>query len=119
METGPVDRLFGEFAHPYTEALLSAVPTVPIPAGRDAADGHAGGDRRAKRRDRIVLAGDIPDPSSPPAGCVFHTRCRYARERCRTEIPLPRPVGATVDGAAAGGHAPSDSHHVACHYPLR
>ena len=68
--------LFRDPQHPYTEALLSAVP-VPDP--------------RAKRK-RIILQGDVPSPITPPAGCRFHTRCPYAEERCRREEPLMKEV---------------------------
>ena len=68
--------LFAHPQHPYTEALLSAVPK-PNP--------------RAQRR-RIILAGDVPSPISPPSGCRFHTRCPYAFERCRVEEPAMREV---------------------------
>jgi oligopeptide/dipeptide ABC transporter ATP-binding protein len=64
-------KLFAHPLHPYTEALLSAVPQ-PVP--------------KAKRA-RIILKGDLPSPASPPAGCRFHTRCPYAFERCRLEEP--------------------------------
>ena len=64
--------LFGEPLHPYTEALLAAVP-IPDP--------------KARRGKRPVLAGDVPSPINPPAGCHFHTRCPYATERCRAEAP--------------------------------
>lgn len=82
--------LFNQPKHPYTEALLSAIPQ---------ADPHA---RSAD--DRILLKGEIPSPRNPPAGCPFHPRCRYAEDRCETEIPLLR--------------CPEDENHlVACHFP--
>jgi peptide/nickel transport system ATP-binding protein len=70
--------LFANPRHPYTRALLSAVP-VPDPTAR---------------RDRIILTGDVPSPISPPSGCRFHTRCPYVFDRCRIEEPLLRDVGA-------------------------
>ncbi|MEJ1976501.1 MAG: oligopeptide/dipeptide ABC transporter ATP-binding protein [Acetobacteraceae bacterium] len=66
--------LFAAPAHPYTRALLSAVP-VPDPAAK---------------RDRIILTGDVPSPIDPPKGCRFHTRCPYVFDRCRVEEPLLR-----------------------------
>jgi len=77
--------------HPYTEALLSAVP-LPDP------------DISAKR-ERIVLEGDVPSPVAPPPGCRFHPRCRYATEVCRLEEPPLVQHG-------------SGSHLAACHHPL-
>jgi len=77
--------IFGNPQHPYTEALLSAVP-VPDPTAP---------------RNRIILAGDVPSSVHPPAGCRFHTRCPYVMERCRIEEPLMREV--------------NPRHHVACH----
>ena len=77
--------LFTRPLHPYTEALLAAVP-VPDPAIK-----------RAKR----VVQGDVPSPMSPPPGCHFHPRCPYAEARCRTEAPVLREV--------------ASGHHVACH----
>jgi oligopeptide/dipeptide ABC transporter ATP-binding protein len=81
VEEGPTEQLLHAPRHPYTVALLSAVPE-PDPG---------------LRRSRIVLGGDLPSPSNPPPGCPFHTRCFHpARdERCRTEVPALRPVGAT------------------------
>lgn len=69
--------LFARSHHPYTRALLSAVP-VPDPT---------------TRRQRIILAGDVPSPIHPPSGCRFHTRCPYVFNRCRIEEPLLREVG--------------------------
>jgi oligopeptide/dipeptide ABC transporter ATP-binding protein len=77
--------LFRDPQHPYTEALLSAVP-VPDP--------------RAQKK-RIILPGDVPSPITPPPGCRFHTRCPYAEERCRREEPLMKEV--------------RPKHFVACH----
>jgi oligopeptide/dipeptide ABC transporter ATP-binding protein len=78
VEHGNVARVFDSPAHPYTEALLSAVP-VPSP-------------KTQRSRKRIVLAGDPPDPSHVPAGCRFHTRCPYVMDLCRTVVPLPSPA---------------------------
>ncbi|MEK3983801.1 oligopeptide/dipeptide ABC transporter ATP-binding protein [Paenibacillus sp. FSL K6-3166] len=85
METASRDELFKNPLHPYTKALLSAVP-IPIPK---------------LKRERIVLKGDIPSPVNPPAGCKFHTRCPYAQEVCKSEIPVFRDAG--------------NNHFVACH----
>ncbi len=81
VEEGSTEALLAHPAHPYTVALLSAAPE-PDPASA---------------KQRIVLAGDLPSPSAPPPGCPFHTRCFHPRrdERCRTEVPLLRPVNAT------------------------
>jgi oligopeptide/dipeptide ABC transporter ATP-binding protein len=82
VEEGPTDRLLSSPRHPYTVALLSAVPE-PDPASR---------------RARIVLGGDLPSPSNPPPGCPFHTRCFHPlkNERCQIEVPLLRPVHGTL-----------------------
>ena len=70
--------LFARPRHPYTEALLSAVPE-PDPR---------------RRAERIVLGGEVADPANPPPGCHFHPRCRYAIERCRHEAPALRELAA-------------------------
>lgn len=89
METGTRDQIYDVPQHPYTQALLSAVPTA---------------DRRAERsRERIVLEGDIPSPAEPPSGCVFRTRCWKAKEVCATEVPQLKDKG--------------DGQMVACHFP--
>ena len=71
VELDATDRLLRQPAHPYTEALVSAVP----PADPDI------------RMNRIILEGDVPNPASPPSGCVFHPRCRYAEDVCKTDKP--------------------------------
>lgn len=78
VEIAQVDQLFQHPHHPYTEALLSAVP-IDNPRQRD-------------NRARIRLAGDVADPSNPPSGCYFHPRCRYVQARCRTDAPVLREV---------------------------
>ncbi len=85
VETASRDELFRHPLHPYTKALLSAVP-LPIP--------------RVKR-ERIILKGDIPSPANPPSGCKFHTRCPFAAAECKERAPEFRDAG--------GGH------FVACH----
>ena len=91
VEVSPAEELYHRPIHPYTEALLSAVP-IPDPD-------------LSARRERIVLEGDVPSPISPPSGCRFHPRCRYATEICAQEEP---PL---VAHGAAG-------HVAACHHPL-
>jgi oligopeptide/dipeptide ABC transporter ATP-binding protein len=93
-EVAPRDRLYSTPRHPYSRALLSAVP-IPDP---DASD----------RRTQVLLAGDQPSPANPPSGCRFHSRCPRAQERCKAEVPRLRP---------AWDDPPT--HLVACHYPLR
>jgi oligopeptide transport system ATP-binding protein len=85
VELSACEDLFASPSHPYTEALLSAVP-VPEVTGK---------------RERIILTGDVPNPADPPPGCRFHTRCRYAMPRCREVEPPFVDIG--------GGH------QVACH----
>lgn len=77
VETASTEDLFAEPRHPYTRALLSAIP-VPSPDAR---------------RERQLLKGDVPSPISPPSGCHLHTRCPFAAEICRTEIPALRDGG--------------------------
>ena len=90
VETAPRAELYANPLHPYTHALLSAVP-IPDP-------------RVQTQRERIVLRGDPPSPANPPSGCTFHTRCFAVQERCRVESPVMREV--------ALGHS------VACHFPI-
>jgi oligopeptide/dipeptide ABC transporter ATP-binding protein len=85
VELAPAEDLYCNPLHPYTEALLSAVPrTDPDHVSQ-----------------RIILPGDVPSPADPPPGCKFHPRCRYARDICKSEAPLWREL--------------SDDHWVACH----
>jgi oligopeptide/dipeptide ABC transporter ATP-binding protein len=86
VEVGGKQELYSAPKHPYTQALLSA---IPIPDAN-------------RKRKRIILEGDVPNAYNPPSGCKFHTRCPYAKEQCKTEVPALREVG------EAG-------HFVACH----
>ncbi|MGO4726837.1 MULTISPECIES: ABC transporter ATP-binding protein [unclassified Inquilinus] len=85
VETAGRDALFDRPRHPYTQALLSAIPVADPDA----------------RRDRIVLQGELPSPAAPPAGCRFHTRCPLAIDRCRAEVPVLRTL---ADGRQAACH---------------
>ena len=86
IEIAKTDSLFDNPYHPYTEALLSAVP-IPDPLHQSR---------------KIILSGEIPNPVSPPKGCFFHPRCRYAQSKCETEVPIFKSLG--------------DNHYSACHY---
>ena len=79
VEEGPVDAVLGEPRHPYTRALLSAAPIADPVVQRS--------------RARIRLAGELPDPTDPPAGCVFSSRCPEVTDHCRTATPVLRPSG--------------------------
>jgi peptide/nickel transport system ATP-binding protein len=85
VEVGTAEQICWTPKHPYTQALISAVP-VPDPA---------------LKKERIVLSGDVPTPLNPPSGCRFHTRCPIAEERCRHEEPMLRTL---EDGRAAACH---------------
>lgn len=86
IETAERDALYNNPLHPYTQALLSAVPVADPDA----------------KRNRIILTGDLPSPSNPPSGCKFHTRCPKCQQICKEQDP------AFVDKG--------DGHRVACHF---
>ncbi len=73
VELSPAKELYASPLHPYTQALISAIPTIG-----------------AEKQAPLLLTGDLPSPTAPPSGCAFHTRCPYAVERCRVETPLLR-----------------------------
>jgi len=76
VEVGQCDDIFHNAMHPYTQALLTAVP-VPDP-------------EKERQRSHEYIGGEIPSPRNPPPGCVFHPRCRIAEQQCKTQIPMPR-----------------------------
>jgi peptide/nickel transport system ATP-binding protein len=97
VETGPIDQVFGSPKHPYTQALLSAVP-IPDP-------------KIERNRTRIILTGELPSPANPPSGCRFHNRCQIrpllpaaSQEKCSSV----RPLLDVIDGQT-----------VACHFPIK
>lgn len=85
VELAPTKSLFDKALHPYTQALMSAVP-APNPG---------------LKKQRIVLTGDVPNPENPPSGCAFHPRCPYAMDRCKSEEPMLRDL--------------ESGHQVSCH----
>ncbi|CAB4749258.1 unannotated protein [freshwater metagenome] len=89
MEIATTIELFANPRHPYTKALLSAVP-IPDPIIE-------------RKRERIILTGDLPSPANPPTGCVFSTRCWKVQDRCISEAPVPIQI--------------SPNHTLACHFP--
>jgi oligopeptide/dipeptide ABC transporter ATP-binding protein len=87
VELASSKSLFSQPFHPYTEALMSAVPPA---------------DPRRKKQ-RILLEGDVPSPINPPSGCSFHPRCRYCQEICTQAIPVMQDI--------------EQGHRAACHFP--
>src|SRR5699024_9669939 len=81
--------LYDHALHPYTKALLSSIPVIDTE------------DKNYQTREKIILSGDLPDPTNPPTGCAFRTRCPYAHERCIVERPELTEIG--------------QDHFVACH----
>jgi len=88
VELAKSEDLFANTLHPYTQALLSAIPVADLD----------------KKTDRIILQGDVPSPVNPPSGCPFHPRCLHATQACKAEVPMLRDIEGQVPG-----------HQVACH----
>lgn len=91
VELAPADEIYQAPRHPYTRALISAIPQ-PEPR---------------RKSERIIMVGDVPSPIDPPSGCPFHPRCPHATDKCRTEVPALRTAPNAVGG-----------HTVSCHYDL-
>jgi len=91
VELAPADEIYQTPRHPYTRALISAIPQ-PKPG---------------RKSQRIIMEGDVPSPIDPPSGCPFHPRCPHSTDKCRTEVPSLRKAPHTVTG-----------HTVSCHYDL-
>lgn len=94
VEVGSKQEIFSAPTHPYTQALLSAIPSPDV--------------AELGVRERIVLRGDVPSPSNPPSGCRFRTRCWKAQDICATDEPVLLP---------APGRGPDSAHTMACHFP--
>jgi oligopeptide transport system ATP-binding protein len=90
VEEASAEELYADPKHPYTRALLSAIP-IPDPT---------------YRKERVILRGDVPSPISPPTGCHFHPRCPIARDNCKVDVPELRELGQTA----------ASPHPVSCHY---
>jgi oligopeptide/dipeptide ABC transporter ATP-binding protein len=108
VEIGPNDALYSFPRHPYTGALLAAVPVA---------------DPSLHGSERKPLGGDVPSPANPPSGCRFHTRCPKAQPLCSTQEPLLENKGSPIPGPSEGedtleGAGRQASTQVACHYPL-
>lgn len=88
MEIGDSEEIFTNTSHPYTKALIGAVPSIDPDT----------------KKETILLEGDMPSPMNPPSGCRFHTRCKYAKDICIIEEPKPRDIG--------------KNHIIACHFNL-
>ena len=86
VELAKSDDLYANALHPYTKALLSAIPVVDLD----------------RKRERIILKGDVPSPANPPSGCAFHTRCPISEDICKEKVPkLKKPLGGGVNHFAA------------------
>ncbi|MBV7338271.1 ABC transporter ATP-binding protein [Chloroflexi bacterium TSY] len=98
VEFSGTDAMFSRPRHPYTEALLSAVPTIKT--------NSSGVDSAGQGRERIILEGDVADPANVPEGCNFHPRCPYVQDICRVEEP-------DLNNMAEPGERP---HYARCHF---
>ncbi|MCS6838858.1 MAG: dipeptide ABC transporter ATP-binding protein [Bdellovibrionaceae bacterium] len=96
VESGPSRSLYQNPQHPYTQALLSAIP-LPTPK---------------RNRQRIILKGDVPSPINPPSGCPFHPRCPKAQPKCEKEKPILQKIPSAIPTTAS-----DHNHQVACFYP--
>jgi oligopeptide/dipeptide ABC transporter ATP-binding protein len=102
VELAPNESLYDFPRHPYTAALLAAVPVA---------------DPSLHGSERRLLSGEVPSPANPPSGCRFHPRCPKAQALCTTQEPQLQDMGPAIEAPSAGGEAPART-RVACHYPL-